>query len=196
MPKTTGGPLLRRQKRRTDRQAPHVWGRGRLRTPRHDTLGTPRGPSTPVSRSCLLRRRARLTAYPCRFRGRQRSVLVSVTVQVSWPRMGRFDVRQWAGSVAADGQIKLAIDTAVLNSDDGGDRGPNHGQLHGGRTEAFSTDFARSLRPASMARCTGSSDGFASYRRDPLVGTDREGGAGDHVRAVECVRRLDPNLGC
>ena len=46
-----------------------------------------------------------------------------------------------------------------------------------GRTEAFKTDFARSLRPASMARCTGSSGGFASYRRDPLLGTYREGGA-------------------
>lgn len=65
-----------------------------------------------------------------------------------------------------------------------------------GRMEAFSTDVARSLRPASMARCTGSSGGFASYRRDPLLGTYREGGAGDHVRAVECVRRLDPQVGC
>ena len=32
-------------------------------------------------------------------------------------------------------------------------------------------DFARSRRPASVARCTGSSGGFASYRRDPLLGT-------------------------
>ena len=64
-----------------------------------------------------------------------------------------------------------------------------------GRTEAFKTDFARSLRPASMARCTGSSGGFASYRRDPLLGTYREVGAGVHVRAVECVQGLDPNLG-
>ena len=39
-----------------------------------------------------------------------------------------------------------------------------------GRTEAFSRDFARSVRPASMARCTGPSGGFASYRRDPLLG--------------------------
>jgi hypothetical protein len=62
--------------------------------------------------------------------------------------------------------------------------------------EAFSTDFAGSLRPASMARCTGSSGGFASYRRDPLLGTYREGGAGDHVRAVECVPWLAPHLGC
>ena len=65
-----------------------------------------------------------------------------------------------------------------------------------GRMEAFSTDFARSLRPASLARCTGSSGGFASYRRDPLLGTYREGGAGEHVRAVECVRRPDPYHGC
>ena len=56
-------------------------------------------------------------------------------------------------------------------------------------------DFARSLRPASMARCTGSSGGFASYRRDPLAGTYREGGAGDHVRTVECLPRLDHNVG-
>jgi hypothetical protein len=40
----------------------------------------------------------------------------------------------------------------------------------------FSTDFTRSLRPASMARCTGSSGGFASYRREPLVGTYRGAG--------------------
>jgi hypothetical protein len=45
-----------------------------------------------------------------------------------------------------------------------------------GRADAFKTDFARSLRPASMARCTGSSGGFASYLRDPLLGTYREKG--------------------
>ena len=65
-----------------------------------------------------------------------------------------------------------------------------------GRMEPFSKDFARSLRPASMARCTGSSGGFASYRRDPLLGTYRDGGVGDQVRAVKCVPRLDPNPGC
>jgi hypothetical protein len=32
------------------------------------------------------------------------------------------------------------------------------------------------------------------YRRDPLLGTYREGGDGDHVRAVEHAR-LDLNLG-
>jgi hypothetical protein len=52
----------------------------------------------------------RLTIYPSRSRGRQRSVLVAATVQVSWPSVGRFDVRHWADSVAADGQIQLAID--------------------------------------------------------------------------------------
>jgi hypothetical protein len=29
---------------------------------------------------------------------------------------------------------------------------------------------------------------FASYRRDPLLGTYREGRVADHVGAVECVR--------
>jgi hypothetical protein len=40
-----------------------------------------------------------------------------------------------------------------------------------------------------MARCTGSSGGFAYYRRDPLLGTCREGGGGDHVRAVELEQK-------
>ncbi len=53
---------------------------------------------------------------------------------------------------------------------------------------AFTTDFAGSLRPASMARCTGSSGGFASHRRDPLLGTYREGRAADHVGAGVCRR--------
>ena len=41
--------------------------------------------------------------------------------------------------------------------------------------EAFTTDVARSLRAASIARCAGSSGGFASYRRDPLGEAHREG---------------------
>jgi len=41
--------------------------------------------------------------------------------------------------------------------------------------EAFTTDVARSLRAASIARCAVSSGGFASYRRDPLGEAYREG---------------------
>jgi len=41
--------------------------------------------------------------------------------------------------------------------------------------EAFTTDVARSLRAASIARCAVSSGGFASYRRDPLGEAHREG---------------------
>jgi hypothetical protein len=69
------------------------------------------------------------------------------------------------------------LETALLSSSGGRDRWTEpRRDTWSGRTKAFSRDIARSLRPASMARCTGSSGGFASYRRDPLLGTCREGG--------------------
>lgn len=62
-------------------------------------------------------------------------------------------------------------ETASPSSDEGEAAGGRPRMLSAG---PFSNDFASSLRPASMARCTGSSGGFASYRRDPLVDTHSE----------------------
>ena len=54
----------------------------------------------------------------------------------------------------------------------------------------FTTAFARSLRPASMARCAGSSGGFASYRRDPLVDAP-VGRRGACYNFLYCIERAD-----
>ena len=57
-----------------------------------------------------------------------------------------------------------------------------------GRMEGFTTAFARSRRPASMARCTGSSGGFAPHRRDPLEEAHREIlQPGRHVSSAEAI---------
>jgi hypothetical protein len=72
-------------------------------------------------------------------------------------------------------------------------RGPRLVTWSAGRKGSRGT-LARSLRPASMARCTGSSGGFASYRRDPLLGSTERAGVGNHVRAVECVPELVRSL--
>jgi hypothetical protein len=47
----------------------------------------------------------------------------------------------------------------VSRTDDGRDRGPNHGQLRSVGWKLSRATSLRSLRPASMARCTGSSGG-------------------------------------
>ena len=53
-----------------------------------------------------------------------------------------------------------------------------------GRLEAFSTDFRQIAATGEYGPMHGVIGPFASYRRDPLLGTYREGGAGDHGRAV------------
>jgi hypothetical protein len=65
------------------------------------------------------------------------------------------------------------LKTAVPSSDDGREGPRSRGQQ--AERGGIHTAFAGSLRPASVARCTGSSGGFASYRRDPLVEAHREG---------------------
>jgi len=107
-------------------------------------------------------------------------------VQFSCPPASRFHGRQRPVLLSVSVQIHLSLDSPELGRRRRSRTEPRPATI--GRMEAFSTDVARSLRPASMARCTGPSGGFASYRRDPLLGTYREGRAADHVGAGVCRR--------
>jgi hypothetical protein len=94
-------------------------------------------------------------------RGRPRSAVMAAVVQFSWPPAFRS-----CCPLTGSGSPQLG-------------RRPSSRTESGPATESVGwkrsrRTFARSLRPASMARCTASSGGFASYRRDPLLGTCRE----------------------
>ena len=114
-------------------------------------------------------------------------------VQISWPPAFSSPGRGCAVLVTATVQILLSLDSPEFGRRRRSRTEPRPVTI--GRMEAFLTDVARSLRPASMADARGHRAGSpliaAIHSQEP---TERV--AGDHARAVECVCRLDPNLRC